>query len=211
VAGGSPAGGEYSAFRQNAGAAAPALRDLLAFLRSAAWPVDLASVAYTLQVGREAIEKRLGFVVGSIEQLTSRLSAWLDGEQNLDGVHDGRVDPGREGMSLIGRDEDMQDTIGKWIARRKLASLLDLWVRGLSFDWNRLYDGEKPRRVSLPAYPFAKQRCWIPETAPVYAPEPLDMNVDMDVDAKAIEDIINQLDDDMIETTHAIEALKMLV
>jgi acyl transferase domain-containing protein/thioesterase domain-containing protein/acyl carrier protein len=36
-----------------------------------------------------------------------------------------------------------------------------LWIAGCPIDWNSLHDGESPRRVSLPAYPFERQRYWI--------------------------------------------------
>ncbi|GBF32534.1 polyketide synthase of type I [Desulfocucumis palustris] len=33
-------------------------------------------------------------------------------------------------------------------------------MKGLIFDWNKLYGGAGPRRISLPTYPFAGERCW---------------------------------------------------
>ena len=36
-----------------------------------------------------------------------------------------------------------------------------LWVAGLPVDWNALHTGEEPRRISLPTYPFERQRYWI--------------------------------------------------
>ncbi|GBF32469.1 polyketide synthase of type I [Desulfocucumis palustris] len=33
-------------------------------------------------------------------------------------------------------------------------------MKGLIFDWNKLYGGARPRRISLPTYPFAGERCW---------------------------------------------------
>ena len=30
-------------------------------------------------------------------------------------------------------------------------------------DWNRLYASGKPRKTSVPTYPFAKERYWIPQ------------------------------------------------
>ncbi len=36
-----------------------------------------------------------------------------------------------------------------------------LWIAGLSIDWNALHAGEDPHRVSLPTYPFERQRFWI--------------------------------------------------
>ena len=37
-------------------------------------------------------------------------------------------------------------------------------MKGWSFDWQRLYGEAKPRRISLPTYPFARERYWIEET-----------------------------------------------
>ncbi len=33
----------------------------------------------------------------------------------------------------------------------------------MDFHWNLLYGQEKPKRISLPTYPFAKVRYWVPE------------------------------------------------
>ncbi|RYZ81766.1 MAG: hypothetical protein EOO68_35405, partial [Moraxellaceae bacterium] len=50
--------------------------------------------------------------------------------------------------------------------RKKLSKLVDLWVKGLELDWNKFYTDSslgvvKPKRISLPTYPFAKERYWI--------------------------------------------------
>ncbi|HET8891421.1 MAG TPA: beta-ketoacyl synthase N-terminal-like domain-containing protein, partial [Candidatus Angelobacter sp.] len=190
-------------------------RDLLEFIRpklhvhsaQESTLANLASVAYTLQVGREAMEERLGFVVNSIDQLAEKLSAYVNGERNVEGVREGRVDSGSDGMTIIGRDDDMQEAIEKWIARNKLSKLLDLWIRGLSIDWNKLYGAVKPQRISLPAYPFARQRCWIPEMESSAAPDSYGHFAE-EIDLKSIEDIINQIDDDMIETERAVQELR---
>ncbi len=36
-----------------------------------------------------------------------------------------------------------------------------LWVAGVAIDWVKLHNGEQRRRVSLPTYPFERQRYWI--------------------------------------------------
>ena len=132
---------------------------------------------------REAMEERLGVVVTSVDQLAEKLSAYIAGEENIEGVQQGRVENSNGGMTTVGRDDDLHE-------------LLDLWIRGLNFDWNRLYGDVKPRRIPLPTYPFARERYWIQ---------------DVDGNMKSIEDIINQVDEDTIETEHAIQALKMFV
>ena len=51
-----------------------------------------------------------------------------------------------------------------------LTSLGQLWLAGAPVDWKRFYQGEERRRVSLPTYPFERQRYWaepgIGEAAP---------------------------------------------
>jgi acyl transferase domain-containing protein len=47
---------------------------------------------------------------------------------------------------------------------RKLTKLAQLWVSGVDIDWQLLYPNQKPQRISLPTYPFARERYWIPTT-----------------------------------------------
>jgi acyl transferase domain-containing protein len=180
----------------------------LDYLRTAQAQVDLDSVAYTLQVGREAMEERLGFVVTSIDQLSERLGRYLDGATNVEGLVHGRVETSGDGIAAMGSDEDMRPTIERWLERRKLTKLLDLWVRGVILDWNKLYGDEKPRRVSLPAYPFARERCWIDGLQPERTRE---RDLAVDEALKSMEEIIDQISADLIEPELAVTALKMLV
>ena len=46
--------------------------------------VDLIEMAYTLQVGREAMEERLGMVVSSVEQLAEKLEAYIEGQHGIE-------------------------------------------------------------------------------------------------------------------------------
>ena len=136
--------------------------DLLRFLRKSP-SIELADVAYTLQVCRVPMDERLGFVVSSVEQLAEKLEAYVDGTLEPGDFHQGQVRRGgNESLSILAENEDVRETIiDKWIADRKLSKLLDLWVKGLDLDWNRLHSEPKPRRISLPVYPFAKERYWI--------------------------------------------------
>jgi non-ribosomal peptide synthase protein (TIGR01720 family) len=40
-------------------------------------------------------------------------------------------------------------------------TLGQLWMRGVRVEWERMYAGERRRRVALPAYPFERERYWI--------------------------------------------------
>ncbi|AJQ26211.1 amino acid adenylation domain-containing protein [Pelosinus fermentans] len=124
----------------------------------------LADMAYTLQVGREAMEERLAIIVGSIKELEERLKCFIEGQQNIRDLYIGEVKRNKETVAIFTADEDLERIIDVWVAKRKYKKLLNLWVKGLSFDWNKLYDNAKPQRISLPTYPFAKERYWIPSS-----------------------------------------------
>jgi acyl transferase domain-containing protein/enoyl-CoA hydratase/carnithine racemase/acyl carrier protein len=135
-------------------------RDLLAFLGNGTAP--LSGLAYTLQVGRAAMDERLAFVVSSTAQLREKLQAWLDGGQPGDDVHQGHIRRNKESVSLLSEDDEVRDALlERWIAQKKLSRLADVWTKGLEVDWSRFYGDVRPRRVSLPVYPFAKERYWI--------------------------------------------------
>ncbi len=132
----------------------------------------LANLAYTLQVGREPLEERLAFTVTSLDMLRDKLAAFLNKGSN--GTTDttffhGRIKQFREALTIFMSDDDMQTAVDAWVAKKKYAQLLQLWVRGMHFDWNRLYTTEWPRRMSLPTYPFARERYWV-ETEPAAQP-----------------------------------------
>ena len=139
--------------------------DLIHFVRHEQKPINLVSMAYTLQVGREAMEERLGFIVSSVDQLLELLETFVKGQQSggnshIEGVYQGQVKRNKETMLIFSHDDDMRETIDKWIARNKLEKLLDLWVKGLDLDWQKLYGDTTPKRMSLPVYPFARERYW---------------------------------------------------
>jgi acyl transferase domain-containing protein len=126
--------------------------------------ISLKDIAYTLQVGRDAMEERLALMVWSIKELREKLEAVSEGRDGDKYLYRGHVKRNKEILAVLAADEDMEKTIAAWIAKGKFAKLLNLWVKGLIFDWNKLYEGSspKPRRISLPTYPFARERCWIP-------------------------------------------------
>ncbi len=121
----------------------------------------LSDLAYTLQVGREAMEERLGLIVHSMQEILEKLKGFIDGREDVKDLFLGRVKDNKETMVVFAADEELQDALGKWIERKKFSKLLSFWVKGLNFDWNELYEENKPQRISVPTYPFAKERYWI--------------------------------------------------
>ncbi len=133
---------------------------------------DLESLAYTLQVGREGMEHRVAMAVASMTELAEKLQLFIDGQESIEDFYRGEVKRTKDALTVFKADEELQEAIGKWIQRGKFSKLLSLWVKGLEFDWNRLYEGTKPPRISLPGYPFAKERHWLERPAAATANAP---------------------------------------
>jgi 3-oxoacyl-(acyl-carrier-protein) synthase/pyruvate/2-oxoglutarate dehydrogenase complex dihydrolipoamide acyltransferase (E2) component/acyl carrier protein len=137
-------------------------RRLLAHLEQHACEASsLADIAYTLQVGRDPMEHRLAFVASSLAELKQKLRRHLDGDNVFQDIHRGEAGADRNAVSLFNEDPGLQDVVLGWIEQGQFARALELWVKGMSIDWTRLYGTQRPRRVRLPTYPFAEERHWV--------------------------------------------------
>lgn len=133
----------------------------------------LRDLAYTLQVGREAMDERLGFVASSLQDLWEKLQILSadDPATSKTQFKSYRGQPKREqdALAVFESDETLRSAVDSWFEQGKLQSILGLWVKGLKVDWERLYPDDvgdaRPRRISLPGYPFERERYWISETA----------------------------------------------
>jgi len=138
--------------------AAEALRDWLG--RGSHREVSLEALAYTLQVGREAWEWRLALLVENVEQLATRLGAFIKGDEPAPGCWSGQLP---EELSLFARpDADSRARIGRLLAEQDLGAVLQAWVEGCAVDWSLLHRDWQVQRLALPTYPFARQRYWLP-------------------------------------------------
>ncbi|MCB2360141.1 SDR family NAD(P)-dependent oxidoreductase [Clostridium estertheticum] len=123
--------------------------------------INLEEVAYTLQVGRDSMEERLALIVGSIEELSQKLTSFVNSEETVEAMFSGRRSRNKETLEILTVDEDMCTVIDSWVSKGKYISLAEIWAKGYNFDWNKMYSEYKPNRISLPTYPFAKETYWI--------------------------------------------------
>ncbi len=140
----------------------------------------LIDVAYTLQVGREAMEHRLACAADSIKDLKGKLARYVQGRADRGRPEDlrvGEVKQHRDALAEFNADEETAQLIQRWLHKGKVSKLLDVWVKGLAFDWTTLY-GEagiygrvKPRRMPLPGYPFAREKYWVDGNLGATAPD----------------------------------------
>lgn len=126
----------------------------------------LRDIAYTLQVGREAMEERLAMIVHSKEELYKQLKQYIEGFLSSD-MFVGTMKKGNNRLQLFDEDEDSRNLMRKWISKGKLDKLALLWINGVEVDWMQMPMNSEARRISLPVYPFARERYWVdhPQTS----------------------------------------------
>lgn len=116
-------------------------------------PRSWADIAYTLQVGREAMSCRLAFVARSTDEAARILGGWLDGDPDTLA----HVAFAEGADPAAGAEHDGKPT--------QLDHVPEHWVAGTSIDWDLMHRGARRRRIALPGYPFARLTCFA-EQAP---------------------------------------------
>ncbi len=140
------------------------------FLQNAS-DVSLANMAYTSQVGRTPMDTRLVIITSSVEDLRDKLNQWITlqkeknirpggGAAELENVFHGSVRDAQYAGNLI-EGRAGKAFLADLLANKDLEKLGRFWVLGVEIDWSFLRRDVTPKRVSLPTYPFAKERCWV--------------------------------------------------
>lgn len=117
----------------------------------------LEDMAYTLQTGREPMTFRAAFAVKSPDELLRKLEGYLGSGNSAEGIFRGKADKKF-------RPDAEQDTahLKELFQKGMTAPIAELWTRGADIDWERVcMNGNRPRRISLPTYPFSKERYWV--------------------------------------------------
>ncbi|MDT7816741.1 MAG: polyketide synthase PksN, partial [Acidobacteriaceae bacterium] len=120
----------------------------------------LPSVAYTLQIGREALEERVAFVAASRPDLISKLRRiglgdWKD-------THCGRVKRERIKIAADAAALVTDPAAVEALKHRDLERLAGLWVDGVPISWRDRSNEDGEQRISLPGYAFTRERYWVP-------------------------------------------------
>ncbi|MEJ2622897.1 MAG: type I polyketide synthase, partial [Candidatus Thiodiazotropha sp.] len=80
-------------------------RLLVAFSSAEPSEFSLADIAYTLQVGREALEWRLGLLVGTLLELQEKLQAYVERRTDIADLHYGQVKGEQDNLVAFAADE----------------------------------------------------------------------------------------------------------
>ncbi|MBL6449571.1 hypothetical protein JMN32_24880 [Fulvivirga sp. 29W222] len=152
------------------------------YLSASGAEVPFANMIYTLQVGRDAMDERLAIVASSQSELLEKLKMVKDSgkETSLEkkGVFSGNINLTKENRIVNILTKDMINTmVGQSLQAAQWQQLAQLWISGLPVDWKVIWENRKAQPVSLPSYPFAKDKYWIEidggAAKPVMAKQPV--------------------------------------
>ena len=105
----------------------------------------LKQISYIFHSGRDAMKYRLAIVAKDCRELKEKLSSYIDGTKNIDGIY-------CEGDNLtLQKDSKYDEAALNWVESGKVE------------DWESLYNEEIPQKISLPSYPFNHKRYWVDE------------------------------------------------
>jgi acyl transferase domain-containing protein len=116
-------------------------------------PVTLQDLAYTLQVGREAMPYRLAFSAMNVDEVIHKLSAYIN--KNTHSANNNiyfakAITEYSSSLSQVNNEVTLS-----------LQKYAQLWVEGAWADWDQFYLAKKYKRIYLPTYAFAKERHWV--------------------------------------------------
>lgn len=118
--------------------------------------IDLRDLAYTLQVGREAMNARMAIVANSLQEVKEGLSSFVHERASTVIIRSGHV----KGNSVSARSNSLE-----YLSNNGLEQLAELWVQGAEIKWQQIFADRVATCISLPTYPFAPKRVWIKSEA----------------------------------------------
>ncbi|MBL4674098.1 MAG: SDR family NAD(P)-dependent oxidoreductase, partial [Arenicella sp.] len=128
--------------------------------------IELEDIAYTLQTGRESMAWRMALIVSDLDTLKQKIDLYINGDSIVENVFfQENAKENKAIVDLLSEGQAGQAFIKVAISNHELNQVAKLWVSGVDIDWSALHVSTQRRIISLPTYPFAKDRYWI-ESAP---------------------------------------------
>jgi acyl transferase domain-containing protein len=123
--------------------------------------IRLRDAAYTLQLGRDAMEERVAVIASTREDLVQSLRSYAQGDTTLAELHHGNVMTEKSSVALLREVHPNGEFLQPLLQQRDLSKLARLWVKGVEVEWEAWREAGA-RRVRLPGYAFARERYWVP-------------------------------------------------
>jgi len=175
--------------------------------------IDLEAIAYTLQLGRKEMDTRLAISASTIEELIDGLNSYLKDKFEDSKVFIGMDNEIKDKMIDLFNSKSIKKYIDETLQAGDLKSIAKMWVWGASVDWSILYSGKNVRKISLPGYPFSKEKCWITPDRPEHRLVPDSKNSLMgylkEVFSKTLKIPMEQLDENTDFQTYGIDSIRI--
>ncbi|WP_411859678.1 CurL C-terminal domain-containing protein, partial [Bacillus velezensis] len=129
--------------------------------------MDLAKISYTLMEGRHHFDHRCAVVVKDREDAV-RILRQAEGNEKPPNLFKGRVPKDFTAQKAIHKsvrglvEQSHKDRENPSEYRENLYALAEFYCLGYEVSCQELFDNGKQKRVSLPTYPFAKEKYWVP-------------------------------------------------
>jgi polyketide synthase PksN len=128
---------------------------------------EIGDIAYTLSVARNHFAKRIALRVHNSKELEELLEKKLSGE-NCKGIYEQTKEKVNI-KSSVDKSQDENVFIDEVIGSRKkpekfnsiIEKIADQYILGYDIDWAKLYQFTDYHVISLPTYPFLKEKHWI--------------------------------------------------
>lgn len=111
---------------------------------------SLEIFASGFQHGRDSMPYRLAFVVNNYHELKEQILAFLNNSEEFSNTN---INEPRKAQ------KESQDIIKKWEQNADYDSIAYYWVCGGDIDWSTI--NPRKNKISIPTYPFQKDRYWL--------------------------------------------------
>lgn len=144
------------------------IQEYIDFLTHADPLLSFESIIYTLQTGRQPLNERIAIVVSSRKELLDKLSlinkTGIKEKLGLESkeIYHSRYNPAdKNSLANLITPEMAITQLGQTLQTKQWKQIALLWVNGVSLPWEMIWRDKAPRRISLPGYPFARERFWM--------------------------------------------------
>ncbi|WP_160670952.1 type I polyketide synthase [Clostridium sp. C8-1-8] len=151
------------------------------FFNGASENLDINSITFTASVGRNHYNHRLVILFNDLEDIKMKIKKictfdFVGESYSFEDIYYGEVKyvkgDKKESLNELFLEEKVRITAN---ASEKLnfyledireheQSLYDiakLYTMGADIDWRKFFNGKKVKKVSLPTYPFSRDKCWV--------------------------------------------------
>jgi len=141
---------------------APKLSNLTIPTKTVQCQLDLSQIANTLRFGRDEMEARLAIVARSVDDFKSKLSRYISGDVDQTTIY-GNIRWSREKLEKFLEGKVEEEFANDAFRNSQLLDIGYLWVLGGKVEWSNLFNQNHYIPMSLPTYPFERERYWANE------------------------------------------------